>query len=69
MAITINEKDNDEFHRKLSQSSYAKTVEWGAPAAAARKQIERDIKEKYHSGKLKKRNLGKDDFEYGTFKR
>ena len=69
MATTINEEDNDKFQRQLSQSSYGKYIEWGAGPKAARNQIERDIKEKYHSGKIKKRNLGKDNFEYGTFKK
>ena len=71
MATTINEEDNDKFQRELSKSSYGKYIEWGAGPKAARNQIERDIKEKYHSGKLKKRNLNpnKDNFEYGTFKK
>ena len=69
MATTINEEDNEKFQRELNNSKYAQYIEWGSGPQAARNQIERDIKKKYLDGKIKKRNLGKDNFEYGTFKR
>ena len=75
MAYKIDEDQNRRNQQEIAESAYGQYIEWGAGPEAAKNKNIQAIKEANHAERIKKRNLGTDDyddkkklqFESGTF--